>query len=73
MSSFSKEHRRQIKTASIVILATVLLWLFATWLGGQLGWPTRLAFLFDFAALAAFLWSVIVLIRVWRLGGERDA
>ncbi len=38
----------------------MVLWMAAQWLGGQLGWESRFVFLFDFAALAAFAWSLIV-------------
>ncbi|MEO0342283.1 MAG: DUF5337 family protein [Pseudomonadota bacterium] len=56
--------RSQARIAAIVMGVTVLVWLGATYIGGQLGLLSRYAFLFDFAALAAFAWSVIVLVRV---------
>ena len=64
------EHERalalQARMAALVMAATMLLWMGAQFLGGQLGWPTRWVFLFDFAALAAFFWALVVTWRVWR-------
>ena len=34
--------------------------------GGEMGWDTRFAFLFDFAALAAFFWALVVTYQIWR-------
>ncbi|GLQ34779.1 hypothetical protein GCM10007939_10620 [Amylibacter marinus] len=57
---------KQARIASIVMLVTMILWMVLQWLGGQMGWAVRYAFLFDFAALAAFAWALIVLFQVWR-------
>ena len=54
------------RMVAIVIAATMLLWMGAQWLGGQLGLPARYAFLFDFAALAALFWSLYVALQIWR-------
>ncbi len=62
----SREDKRSIKQAAIVIIAAMVLWMAGSLLGGQLGLPVRFAFLLDLAVLAAFLWAVIVLIRIWR-------
>lgn len=56
----------QARLAAIVMAATMLLWMGAQVLGGQMGWPTRWVFLFDFAALAAFFWALVVTWRVWQ-------
>ncbi len=56
----------QTRLVAIVLAATMVLWMGAQWLGGQLGWETRFVFLFDFAALAAFLWAIVVTYQVWR-------
>ena len=60
--------RGQIRLAAAVILATGLIWVAASWAGGRLGLPPRYAFLFDFAALGAFSWSLVVLVRNWNSG-----
>ena len=57
---------RQARLAALVIAVTMVAWIGAQWLGGQLGWQTRFAFLFDFAALAAFFWALVVTYRIWR-------
>jgi hypothetical protein len=57
---------KQARLAAIVIFVTMILWMASQWIGGQLGLEARYAFLFDMIALAAFAWSLIVLIRVWR-------
>ena len=57
---------RQARLVAIVLAATMLLWMGAQWVGGQMGWEARYVFLFDFAALGAFLWALIVTYRVWR-------
>lgn len=56
----------QARLVAIVIAVTMLLWMGAQWLGGKLGWETRYVFLFDFAALAAFLWALVVTYQIWR-------
>ncbi len=58
--------QNQARLASVVILVTMVGWLAASWIGGQIGLPVRYAFLFDFAALGAFVWALVVLFRVWR-------
>lgn len=51
---------------AVVLCTTMVLWLAAQWIGGQMGWETRWVFLFDFAALAAFIWATIVIVGLWR-------
>ncbi|RMH52576.1 MAG: hypothetical protein D6686_02245 [Alphaproteobacteria bacterium] len=58
--------RRQARLAAVVIFLTFPAWMLASWLGGKAGLEPRFAFLFDFAALGAFLWAMIVLWRAWR-------
>lgn len=57
---------RQARLVGIVLAATMVLWLGAQWLGGQLGWETRFVFLFDLAAIAAFVWAMVVTYQIWR-------
>jgi Family of unknown function (DUF5337) len=56
----------QARLVAVVIAVTMLVWMGAQWLGGELGWETRFVFLFDFAALAAFLWALVVTYQIWR-------
>ena len=57
---------RQARLAALVMAATMILWMAAQWLGGRLGLPARWAFLFDFAALAALFWALVVTYQIWR-------
>ncbi|MEY4695587.1 MAG: hypothetical protein RIT14_15 [Pseudomonadota bacterium] len=56
----------QARLAALVIAGTMLLWMGAQYLGGQMNWPPRFVFLFDLAAMAAFLWALVVTYRIWR-------
>lgn len=57
---------RQSRLVGIVIAVTMVLWIGAQWLGAELGWQSRFVFLFDFAALAAFFWALVVTYQIWR-------
>lgn len=57
---------RQARMVAFVIAGTMLLWMGAQWLGGQMGLEARFVFLFDFAALAAFFWALVVTYQIWR-------
>ncbi|PPB81816.1 hypothetical protein LV82_01033 [Albidovulum inexpectatum] len=56
----------QGRLVAVVIAATMVIWLAAQWIGGQAGWQPRYAFLFDMAAIAAFIWALAVTWRIWR-------
>ena len=57
---------RQARLAALVIAGTMVLWVGGQWLGGQLGWDARFVFLFDLAALAGFVFALVVTFRIWR-------
>jgi hypothetical protein len=57
---------RQVRMVAIVLAVTMVGWMFASWAGGFYGWQPRFAFLFDFLALAAFGWALIVTYGRWR-------
>ena len=61
-----KELARQGRTVAIVIAVAFTLWLIINAVGGQLGLPAEYAFLFDFAALGAMTWALIVAVRIRR-------
>jgi hypothetical protein len=65
-SAIERRRRGQIRLAAIVMAATMVLWMGASFLGGQLGLPPRFAFLFDLAAIAALVWALIVTYWVWK-------
>ena len=58
--------KRDARLIAFVIAGTMLAWMGAQWLGGRLGWEPRFAFLFDLAALAAFVWALVVTYQIWR-------
>ncbi len=62
---------RKARLVAIVMVATIVAWMLAQLIGGAAGLPTRYAFLFDFAALAAFVWALAVTWQIWR--ARRDA
>ena len=57
---------RQAMLVAVVLVATMVLWLGAQWLGGEMGWQPKYVFLFDLAALAAFIWALAVTYQIWR-------
>jgi hypothetical protein len=57
---------RTARTVAVVLCLTMVAWVGLQWLGGRFGWAARWAFLFDLAALAAFLWAMIVTVGLWR-------
>ncbi len=57
---------RQSRLVGLVMLATVAFWLGGQWVGGKLGMDPRYAFLIDFAAMAAFVWVLVVTYQIWR-------
>ena len=56
----------QMRRVAFVLAGTIILWMGAQWLGGAMGWQTRFVFLFDFAALAAFIRALVVTYQIWR-------
>jgi len=60
------ENKRDMRLVAVVLIATMAVWLAAQWIGGQIGLEARYVFLFDFAALAAFVWTMVVTYRIWR-------
>ncbi len=61
-----ENQRKQTRLASYVMIASVVLLMGGSWIGGQMGLPVRFAFLIDFMALAGFAFAMIVFFRVWR-------
>ncbi|WP_127900211.1 DUF5337 family protein [Solirhodobacter olei] len=60
----------QARLAAIVIVVAAVVWVCGNLLGRAFGWAPRFAFLLDFAAIAAFVWALIVVWRVWRRRGN---
>ena len=62
------------RRAALVIVATGLFWIVATWAGGALGLPNRWRALFDLIALAGFgfgLWMTYGVAKDRRRGSDR--
>lgn len=57
---------RQGRLAALVIAGAMILWMGAQLFGGRLGLDPSYAFLFDLAAIAALIWSLVVIARLWR-------
>ena len=56
----------QTRLVAVVLAGTMLLWMAVQVVGSEMGWDPRFVFLFDFAALAAFLWALVVTYQIWR-------
>ena len=70
--NIQKSQSRQARLVSVVIAATMILWMAAQLIGGQLGLPSRYVFLFDLFALAGFFWALVVTWQIWRKRRETD-
>jgi hypothetical protein len=57
---------RQARLAGAVVAAAMLIWLAAQWAGLWLGLDGSYALLIDLATLAAFVWALVVAVRIWR-------
>ena len=66
MTATRQRQRGQIRLAAVVAIATMILWLALSWLGGATGLEARYAFLLDFAAMAAFVFAIAVALRARR-------
>ena len=60
------DNAKQARSAGIVLAATMVLWMGAQVVGGEMGWPPRFALLADMAALAGFLWGLGLTYQIWR-------
>lgn len=61
-----KHLARKGRIAGLVIAGAMVLWLLANLLGREMGLPARYAFLFDFAAIGALIWALVVVYQIWR-------
>ncbi len=57
---------RKARMVAVVIAVSMVLWMGAQWLGGQVGLEIKYAILFDLATLAAFIWAMINTYQIWR-------
>jgi len=61
-----RKQAMQARRVAFSISATLLIWMGAQHIRGEMGWDTRLVFLFDLAALAACSWALGVAYHSWR-------
>jgi spore maturation protein SpmA len=57
---------RKAKRVALVIAGTMLIWLGGQRIGGELGLPPKYALLIDLAAMAGFIWAMVVTYQIWR-------
>tara|TARA_R110002012_G_scaffold314252_1_gene526763 strand:+ start:179 stop:412 length:234 start_codon:yes stop_codon:yes gene_type:complete len=57
---------RKGRIAGLVITVTMTLWVLLQWVAPAIGLPGRYALLFDFAALAALFWAMVVIYQMWQ-------
>ncbi|MEM1007253.1 MAG: DUF5337 domain-containing protein [Pseudomonadota bacterium] len=63
---------RKGRHIGLVIAATMALWLLMSFIGPRLGLPGRYALLFDFAALAGFIYAGINILQLWRMRQDSE-
>ena len=61
-----KQQTRDIRLVALVIAGTMLLWMGAQVVGADMGWPLKYTLLVDLAALAGFIWALVVTYQIWR-------
>jgi amino acid transporter len=66
MVATPEQDRRKARIVAVVLIVTMILWLGLQAVGGVMGWNARYAILLDLAALAAFVWALVVTYQIWR-------
>ena len=61
-----QDQRRDIRLVALVIAGVMLLWMGAQVVGADMGWPLKYTLLVDLAALAGFIWALVVTYQIWR-------
>jgi len=57
---------RKGRMVGLVIAITMVLWVIANFSVAKLGLEMRYSLLFDFAALAALFWAMVVIWQMWQ-------
>ncbi|MCY3984107.1 MAG: DUF5337 domain-containing protein [Roseovarius sp.] len=65
MAVTEEQTAKKGRFTALVIVCTALLWVLATLLGEQFDWTGRMRALFDFLALAGFMWSLVLIFQIW--------
>ncbi|MBW6507148.1 MAG: DUF5337 domain-containing protein [Rhodobacteraceae bacterium] len=56
----------EMRMVALVIALAAVVWVAVQWLAGRGGWNPRYVMLADLAAGAAFIWALVVTMRLWR-------
>lgn len=56
----------EARRVAVVLVVTMVLWMAVQAIGGEMGWPPRLALLADLAAAAGFVWALARAFQIWR-------
>jgi len=51
---------------ALILAGVGVIWIIATWVGGEFGWSNRTLALFDLAALAGFGFALWQTYQLWR-------
>lgn len=57
---------RKGRTVGLVIAGTMIVWFVVQMIAAKIGLAGRYAFLFDFAAIAALIWAMVVTFQIRR-------
>ena len=66
MSDRDQQIARKGRVTAMVIAGTAVLWVLATFIGGEMGWSNRTRALFDLLALAGVTWAFVLIYQIWR-------
>jgi hypothetical protein len=73
MKPSDAKRAKQAKRAALVIAGTMLVWILLQLIGAQYDWAPKYALLIDLAALAGFIWALVITFEIWRLGRDDRA
>ena len=57
---------KQARQVGLVLTGTMAMWLGLQYFGGKEGWNPKYILLIDLAALAGFIWALVVTYQIWR-------
>jgi spore maturation protein SpmA len=57
---------QQARRVGLVLIGTMAVWLGLQYFGGKEGWDPKYILLIDLAALAGFIWALVVTYQIWR-------
>jgi len=66
MTDTNDAQRKSAQRTALILAGVGIIWIVATWAGGQFGWSNRIRALFDLAALAGFGFALFKTYQLWR-------